>query len=150
MLESEEADLMKTGEPPPVFVAGGELGMRPSNMGIRSAVNRGGTSDVDLAPPTQLRRINEDGDAVPGSQDSELARRTQVQLQIESANTLKDAAGSQDAVLAERAQAALSMSDPPERARRRISAGARPVTTPMLTCAQCGPAPDAFLALEDR
>ena len=41
---------------------------------------------VDSAPPpAQLRRINEEGEAVPGSQDSALASQAQQQLVISEA-----------------------------------------------------------------
>ena len=40
-------------------------------------------SEADSVPPSQLRRINEDGDALPGSQDSALAAEAQTKMQID-------------------------------------------------------------------
>ena len=174
ILTSEEADRFDPGgsaavvrSAPPGFVVGGDLAMRPSNMGIQSAAiasmnpvapstgaraDRMLDSDIPVPttpplaptrhpgtplggehrppsthtppspqrePPVQRRRLDEEGDAVPGSQD---------------------------AALADRAQAALSLTDPPERARRRISAG-RPWE--ILRCTMCD-GPDAFQALDSR
>ena len=53
---------------------GDEGDSRQSQTSLSSAPSR--------LPPSQLRRINGDGDAVPGSQDNELATRAQQQLSM--------------------------------------------------------------------
>ena len=77
MLESEEVDMRRPGEQPTVFVPGGELAMRPSNMGIQPAVSEpspdpatitAASTDDDNQPANRLRRLNVEGDSVPGSQ----------------------------------------------------------------------------------
>ena len=142
MLTSEEADKWRPGErrrraetprqprSSQTFVAGGELAMRPSNMGIRLAANasadpatspltvlpgvgatvqystQGGTGffrnvdgglprDTEDASsqetsaalparrPAALRRIDDEGNAVPGSQDAELAAQASTALNLE-------------------------------------------------------------------
>ena len=92
MLESEKADTRRLGEPPPIFAAGSEWTMRTSNMGIQSAASfshqatgtvgtqsasqdTASTQDDSPPRPLSLRRIDDSGGAVPGSQDTELAER---------------------------------------------------------------------------
>ena len=148
MLESEEADMMRLGEPPPVFVAGGELAMRPSNMGIQSAASiemdlastnetvhdtlegaaPPGIDDGSAPPPSRLRRINEKGGAVPGSQDSALAAQAQQQLGISDTASVR-AAGPGT-----------------RRSRQQMSNE----STVLLRCAMCGPGPGAYQGSDSR
>ena len=104
MLNSQEADTWRPGEPQPVFIPGGELTMRPSNMGIQSAARAStdlvlqtmgapAASALTHARPSQRRRLDEEGDAVPGSQESALGV----------------VPGSQDGDLAARAERQLSV-----------------------------------------
>ena len=87
-------------------------------------------ADEEDQPPSQLRRLDENGGAVPGSQDSELASRAQRELNI-------------------------SVPPPvvPENAavgRRRSHQQMTAMTSALLSCAQCGPGPGAFQAAHSR
>ena len=79
----------------------------------------------DSAPPSQMRRLNVEGDAVPGSQDSELAARAQ-QLHLSEPESVE-----------------------PTRVNRRRP---RQQTTPsaLLRCVLCGPGPGAFQPSDSR
>ena len=144
-LTSEEADMIRPGEVPLSFVPGGELTMRPSNMGIPAAAiasvvpaapssgrepSPGGTtSDAESpsAPPSQLRRINEGEEAVPGSQDSDLALRAQ-QLRISVPPSVSFSSAGR------------------RRSHQQMATG----SAVLLRCAMCGPAPGAFQASGSR
>ena len=141
MLTSEEADLIRPGE------------AHPSNMGIRLVANSPSPlpsqdsnaaressspqvmgmqaatgSDEESTPPSQMRRLNVEGDAVPGSQDSTLAFRAHQQLHI--SQPIPDVATATSR----------------RRTRQRMTAA--PST--ILRCAQCGPGPGAFQAADSR
>ena len=86
MSECGQAGARNLGEPPPAFVAGGSLAMRPSNMGIHLVA----TASAEQAPasagdsqPFQRRRLDEDGEAVPGNQDTVLAEQARLALAID-------------------------------------------------------------------
>ena len=110
----EAAAGIRPGEAATCFISGGNLAMRPSNMGIQPAVseraNQSPTAESNQANlpvsqsaagrrsqawatsptgprPALLRRVNADGDAVPGSQDSELASRARRSLNLGSEET---------------------------------------------------------------
>ena len=53
-----------------------------SRMAPRDLTQQSTHADDDSTPPSQLRRINEGGDAIPGSQDAALALQTEHQLRI--------------------------------------------------------------------
>ena len=112
--------------------------MRPSNMGIHSVAtasaeqavqSQAEASDAESsAPPSQLRRLNEEGAAVPGSQDTVLAAQAQQQLRISESHS------EQPASLRRR------------RPRQEATSGASVI----LRCAMCGPSPGAFQPADSR
>ena len=81
---------IRTGE----NVTDGAADVTPASQGNTLPIEPGedSWSDADSTmrpPPAQLRRINLEGDAVPGSQDSDLASLTRDHLHMSDDNGLR-------------------------------------------------------------